>query len=626
MNRKQKKALARILITIALLILCGFLSPEGLLRLAAYLGIYLIIGGNILLKAFRSICRGRVFTEAFLMSVATIGAFLLAILTKSGDYFEAIAVMLFFQIGELFESWAVGKSRRNISQLMDIRPDTVHLETEKGLETMPSEEIAVGSILQVHPGERVPIDGEVVEGVSSLNTAALTGESLPRDVQPGDLVQSGTVNLSGLLRIRTTVPFSDSTASRVLALVENATARKSRSEHFIARFARVYTPLVCWLALALAIIPPFLSLLFTGTADFLSWLYRALTFLVISCPCALVISVPLTFFAAIGGASRAGVLIKGSNYLEALAKAGCVAFDKTGTLTQGVFKVQAVHPVGISGEDLLKYAAHAECSSFHPIARSLQTAYGQEICRADVQNIREESGYGVFATVHGKKVAVGNGRLMETMGLTPIVSRETGTVCHVAVDGRYAGYIVIADEIKPTSKAAIEQLHRMNVENTVLLTGDRPENAQAVAHALGIDRIKAGLLPEDKVKQMEKLLQEKKNGETVLFVGDGINDAPVLTRADVGIAMGGVGSDAAIEAADVVLMQDDPLQIPKAIRMARRCMAIVYQNIVFSLAVKLLCLLLGALGIAHMALAIFADVGVMVLAVLNATRALKINT
>ena len=474
MNRKQKKALARILITIALLILCGLLSPDGLLRLAAYLGIYLIIGGSILLKAFRSICRGRVFTEAFLMSVATIGAFVLAILTKSGDYFEAIAVMLFFQIGELFESWAVGKSRKNISQLMDIRPDTVHLETEKGLETMPSEEIAVGSILQVQPGERVPIDGEVVEGVSSLNTAALTGESLPRDVRPGDLVQSGTVNLSGLLRIRTTVPFSDSTASRVLALVENATARKSRSEHFIARFARVYTPLVCWLALALAIIPPFLSLLFTGTADFLSWLYRALTFLVISCPCALVISVPLTFFAAIGGASRAGVLIKGSNYLEALAKAGCVAFDKTGTLTQGVFKVQAVHPVGVSGEDLLKYAAHAECSSSHPIARSLQAAYGQEICRADVQNIREESGYGVFATVHGKKVAVGNGRLMETMGLTPIVSRETGTVCHVAVDGQYAGFIVIADEIKPTSKVAIEQLYRLNVNKIVLLTGDRP--------------------------------------------------------------------------------------------------------------------------------------------------------
>ena len=625
MNRKQKKALARILITIALLILCGFLSPEGLLRLAAYLGIYLIIGGNILLKAFRSICRGRVFTESFLMSVATIGAFVLAILTKSGDYFEAIAVMLFFQIGELFESWAVGKSRKNISQLMDIRPDTVHLETEKGLETMPSEEIAVGSILQVHPGERVPIDGEVVEGVSSLNTAVLTGESLPRDVQPGDLVQSGTVNLSGLLRIRTTVPFSDSTASRVLALVENATARKSRSEHFIARFARVYTPLVCWLALALAIIPPFLSLLFTGTADFLSWLYRALTFLVISCPCALVISVPLTFFAAIGGASRAGVLIKGSNYLEALAKAGCVAFDKTGTLTQGVFKVQAVHPVGISGEDLLKYAAHAECSSSHPIARSLQAAYGQEICRADVQNIREESGYGVFATVHEKQVAVGNGRLMETMGLTPIVSRETGTVCHVAVDGQYAGYIVIADEIKPTSKAAIEQLYRLNVNKTVLLTGDRPENAQSVSKELAVSHTEAGLLPEDKVKQLEKLLSEKRKGETVLFVGDGINDAPVLTRADVGIAMGGVGSDAAIEAADVVLMQDDPLQIPKAIRMARRCMAIVYQNIVFSLAVKLLCLLLSALGIAHMALAIFADVGVMVLAVLNATRALKIN-
>ena len=626
MNRKQKKALARILITIALLILCGLLSPDGLLRLAAYLGIYLIIGGSILLKAFRSICRGRVFTEAFLMSVATIGAFVLAILTKSGDYFEAIAVMLFFQIGELFESWAVGKSRKNISQLMDIRPDTVHLETEKGLETMPSEEIAVGSILQVQPGERVPIDGEVVEGVSSLNTAALTGESLPRDVRPGDLVQSGTVNLSGLLRIRTTVPFSDSTASRVLALVENATARKSRSEHFIARFARVYTPLVCWLALALAIIPPFLSLLFTGTADFLSWLYRALTFLVISCPCALVISVPLTFFAAIGGASRAGVLIKGSNYLEALAKAGCVAFDKTGTLTQGVFKVQAVHPVGISGEDLLKYAAHAECSSSHPIARSLQAAYGQEICRADVQNIREESGYGVFATVHGKKVAVGNGRLMETMGLTPIVSRETGTVCHVAVDGQYAGFIVIADEIKPTSKAAIEQLYRLNVNKTVLLTGDRPENAQSVSKELAVSHTEAGLLPEDKVKQLEKLLSEKRKGETVLFVGDGINDAPVLTRADVGIAMGGVGSDAAIEAADVVLMQDDPLQIPKAIRMARRCMAIVYQNIVFSLAVKLLCLLLSALGIAHMALAIFADVGVMVLAVLNATRALKINT
>ena len=625
MNLKQKKALARILITIALLILCGFLSPDGLLRLAAYLGIYLIIGGNILLKAFRSICRGRVFTEAFLMSVATIGAFVLAILTKSGDYFEAIAVMLFFQIGELFESWAVGKSRRNISQLMDIRPDTVHLETEKGLETMPSEEIAVGSILQVHPGERVPIDGEVVEGASSLNTAALTGESLPRDVRPGDLVQSGTVNLSGLLRIRTTVPFSDSTASRVLALVENATARKSRSEHFIARFARVYTPLVCWLALALAIIPPFLSLLFTGTADFLSWLYRALTFLVISCPCALVISVPLTFFAAIGGASRAGVLIKGSNCLEALAKAGCVAFDKTGTLTQGVFKVQAVHPVGISGEDLLKYAAHAECSSSHPIARSLQTAYGQEICRADVQNIREESGYGVFATVHGKKVAVGNGKLMETMGLTPIVSRETGTVCHVAVDEQYAGYIVIADEIKPTSKAAIEHLYRLNVNKTVLLTGDRPENAQSVSKELDVSHTEAGLLPEDKVKQLEKLLSEKRKGETVLFVGDGINDAPVLTRADVGIAMGGVGSDAAIEAADVVLMQDDPLQIPKAIRMARRCMAIVYQNIVFSLAVKLLCLLLSALGIAHMALAIFADVGVMVLAVLNATRALKIN-
>ena len=625
MNRKQKIALIRILVTVALLGSTALFSPGNGMRFFLYIMMYLIIGGPVLMKAGRSILRGRVFTEAFLMSVATLGAFLLAVLTKSGDYFEAIAVMLFYQVGELFESWAVNKSRRNIASLMDIRPDSAHLETEEGLCTLHPEKIPVGSIIQVQPGEKIPLDGVVTEGNSSLNTAALTGESLPVDVQPGSAVQSGVINLSGLLRIRTTQPFETSTASRVLALVENASSRKARSEHFIARFARVYTPLVCWLALALAVLPPLLMLLIQGHADFLPWLYRGLTFLVVSCPCALVISVPLTFFAGIGGASRCGVLVKGANYLEAMSKAKTVAFDKTGTLTQGVFKVQAVHPVEISVEDLLKFAAHAECASSHPIARSLQMAFGKEIHREKVQDIREESGYGVFATVDEKKVAVGNRRLMEKMGLQSDVSRETGTVCHVAVDGRYAGYIVIADEIKPTSKAAIEQLHRLDVENTVLLTGDRPENAQAVAHALGIDRMEAGLLPEDKVKQMEKLLMDKKNGETVLFVGDGINDAPVLTRADVGIAMGALGSDAAMEAADVVLMQDDPQQIPVAIRIARRTMGIVKQNIWFSLLVKGACLLLSALGITNMALAIFADLGVMVLAVINATRAMKIK-
>ncbi len=624
MNKKQKSMLLRILITVAMLIALALLRPEGAVRLGAYLAAYLFIGHDVLKKAWKGILNGQVFSETFLMGIATIGAFVLAILTKSGDYFEAIAVLLFYQVGELFESWAVGKSRKNIASLMDIRPDTANLETEEGqMEEVDPDEVEVGSVIVVQPGEKVAIDGEILTGFSSLNTAALTGESLPMDVQPGDRVQSGAINMTGVLRIRTTVPAGESTAARILDLVENATSRKSRSEHFIARFARVYTPLVCYLALAVAVLPPVFSLIFTGSADFLTWLYRALTFLVISCPCALVISVPLTFFSAIGGASREGILVKGSNYLEALAHTDTVVLDKTGTLTKGTFEVTNVMPVGMDADALLHLAAHGECASSHPISRSLQKAYGKDIDRNLVQNIREESGFGVCARVEGREVAIGNEKLMQKLGLSAPAVTEAATVAHVAVDGRYAGCILVADTVKPTAREAIRAMKEAGVARVVMLTGDRQETALQIASQLGIDQVESQLLPADKVEKMENLLKTRKSGAQVLFAGDGINDAPVLTRADIGVAMGGVGSDAAIEAADVVLMKDDPLHIAKAIRLGKRCMAIVWQNILFSLIIKVLFLLLSGMGMVNMGLAIFADVGVMVLAVLNATRALR---
>ena len=623
MTKKQKVMLIRILITAAMLLALKFIPLTGIPQLIAYLIAYLVIGYDILCKAGKGIVNGRVFDENFLMAIATLGAFFLAIWTKSGDYVEGIAVMLFYQIGELFQSYAVGKSRRNISALMDIRPDYANIERDGQLEQVDPDEVAVGSIIVVQPGEKVPLDGVVVSGSASLNTSALTGESLPRDVKEGDEIISGCIDMSGVLKIRTTKEFGESTVSKILDLVENASSRKSRSETFISRFARVYTPAVCAAAAVLGILFPLGRLVLGMEPQWTDWIYRALTFLVVSCPCALVISIPLSFFAGIGGASREGILIKGSNYLEELSDAKCVVFDKTGTLTQGVFEVTAVHHNEMDKDKLLEYAALAECASSHPISKSLQKAYGRPIDRDRVTDIQEISGHGVEAVVDGHKVAAGNGKLMTRLGIPFNECHSVGTIIHMAVDGQYAGHIVISDVIKPHSKAAIAALKRAGVEKTVMLTGDAKRVADEVAAELGVDEVRSELLPGDKVAEVEKLLARKSGKARLAFVGDGINDAPVLTRADIGIAMGAMGSDAAIEAADVVLMDDDPMQIAKAIKISRKCIGIVHQNIVFSLVIKFGCLALVAIGAADMWAAIFADVGVMILAVLNAIRALK---
>ncbi len=631
MNKKQKKMLIRILVSAALLGILNYLGnisilPQtGMLRFALYMVPYLIIGYDILKKAWKGIRNGQVFDEAFLMAVATIGAIILALYSGSGDYLEAIAVMLLYQIGELFQSYAVGKSRRNISELMDIRPDYANIERDGALEKVDPDEVEIGSIIVVQPGEKVPIDGMVVEGNSTLNTAALTGESLPRDVETGDEIISGCINESGVLKIRTTKEFGDSTVSKILDLVENASSRKSKSEDFITKFARVYTPAVVYAAIALAIIPSVVNLLMGNAAGWNVWIYRALTFLVASCPCALVVSIPLSFFAGIGGASNAGVLVKGSNYLELLSKTKIVVFDKTGTLTQGVFEVSGIHHSEISDEQLVEYAALAESASSHPISKSLQKAYGKAIDRSRVSDIQEISGKGVTATVDGHSVAAGNDKLMTALGVDYVSCHSVGTIIHLAIDGKYAGHIVISDIEKPHSKEAIRKLKASGVRKTVMLTGDSAKVAEQVAASLGIDQVYAQLLPADKVAKVEELLQEKSENEMLAFVGDGINDAPVLRRADIGIAMGAMGSDAAIEAADVVLMDDDPMQIAKAIRISRKSLRIVYQNIVFSIVIKLLCLLLVAVGVANMWIAVFADVGVMILAVLNAIRALFVK-
>ena len=623
MTKKQKVMLIRILITAAMLLALKFIPLTGIPQLIAYLIAYLVIGYDILRKAGKGIVNGRVFDENFLMAIATLGAFFLAIWTKSGDYVEGIAVMLFYQIGELFQSYAVGKSRRNISALMDIRPDYANIERDGQLEQVDPDEVAVGSIIVVQPGEKVPLDGVVVSGSASLNTSALTGESLPRDVKEGDEIISGCIDMSGVLKIRTTKEFGESTVSKILDLVENASSRKSRSETFISRFARVYTPAVCAAAAVLGILFPLGRLVLGMEPQWTDWIYRALTFLVVSCPCALVISIPLSFFAGIGGASREGILIKGSNYLEELSDAKCVVFDKTGTLTQGVFEVTAVHHNEMDKDKLLEYAALAECASSHPISKSLQKAYGRPIDRGRVTDIQEISGHGVEAVVDGHKVAAGNGKLMTRLGIPFNECHSVGTIIHMAVDGQYVGHIVISDVIKPHSKAAIAALKRAGVEKTVMLTGDAKRVADEVAKELGVDEVRSELLPGDKVAEVEKLLARKSGKARLAFVGDGINDAPVLTRADIGIAMGAMGSDAAIEAADVVLMDDDPMQIAKAIKISRKCIGIVHQNIVFSLVIKFGCLALVAIGAADMWAAIFADVGVMILAVLNAIRALK---
>ena len=623
MTKKQKVMLIRILITAAMLLALKFIPLTGIPQLIAYLIAYLVIGYDILRKAGKGIVNGRVFDENFLMAIATLGAFFLAIWTKSGDYVEGIAVMLFYQIGELFQSYAVGKSRRNISALMDIRPDYANIERDGQLEQVDPDEVAVGSIIVVQPGEKVPLDGVVVSGSASLNTSALTGESLPRDVKEGDEIISGCIDMSGVLKIRTTKEFGESTVSKILDLVENASSRKSRSETFISRFARVYTPAVCAAAAVLGILFPLGRLVLGMEPQWTDWIYRALTFLVVSCPCALVISIPLSFFAGIGGASREGILIRGSNYLEELSDAKCVVFDKTGTLTQGVFEVTAVHHNEMDKDKLLEYAALAECASSHPISKSLQKAYGRPIDRDRVTDIQEISGHGVEAVVDGHKVAAGNGKLMTRLGIPFNECHSVGTIIHMAVDGQYAGHIVISDVIKPHSKAAIAALKRAGVEKTVMLTGDAKRVADEVAAELGVDEVRSELLPGDKVAEVEKLLARKSGKARLAFVGDGINDAPVLTRADIGIAMGAMGSDAAIEAADVVLMDDDPMQIAKAIKISRKCIGIVHQNIVFSLVIKFGCLALVAIGAADMWAAIFADVGVMILAVLNAIRALK---
>ncbi|MFR0858953.1 MAG: heavy metal translocating P-type ATPase [Christensenellales bacterium] len=625
MNKKQKKMLTRILIAAAMLIALKLIPVTGILQLALYLVVYGIIGYDILKKAWKGILNRQVFDENFLMAVATIGAFALAIDERSGDYVEAIAVMLFYQIGELFQSYAVGKSRRNISALMDIRPDYANIERDGQMEKVAPDEVEIGSVIVVQPGEKVPLDGVILSGTSSLNTSALTGESLPRDAKEGDEVISGCINMTGVLRIQTTKEFGESTVSKILELVEDSSSHKSKSEAFISKFARVYTPAVCYGALALAILPPVVRLLTGNSAQWGEWIYRALTFLVISCPCALVISIPLSFFAGIGGASKEGVLIKGSNYLETLSQVKTVVFDKTGTLTQGVFEVSGVHHNEMEDEKLLEYAALAECASSHPISKSLQRAYGKEIDRDRVSDIQEISGKGISAKVDGHDVLAGNSKLMELNRIAFIDCHSVGTIIHMAIDGEYAGHIVISDVVKPHAKEAIERLKHSGVEKTVMLTGDTRRVAEQVAKDLGVDEVHSDLLPADKVAQVEKLLAAKGDKDKLAFVGDGINDAPVLSRADIGIAMGAMGSDAAIEAADVVLMDDDPMKIAKAIRISRKCIGIVYQNIVFALVVKFACLALGALGIANMWVAIFADVGVMVLAVLNAIRALRVH-
>ena len=626
MNKKQKKMLIRIIITTVMVIALNWIPATGILQLALYLAAYLIIGYDILRKAGRGILNRRVFDENFLMAVATVGAFALAIYSKSGDYNEAIAVMLFYQIGELFQSYAVGKSRRNISALMDIRPDYANVERDGKLEKVDPDEVKIDSIIVVQPGEKVPLDGIVTEGSSSLNTSALTGESLPRDVKQGDEIISGCINLNGVLKIRTTKEFGESTVSKILELVENSSSRKSKSENFISKFAKVYTPAVCYSALALAILPPLVQMLFLGqTAQWGVWIYRALTFLVISCPCALVISIPLSFFAGIGGASKEGVLIKGSNYMETLSQAKYVVFDKTGTLTQGVFEVSGVHHNEMEEKKLLEYAALAECASSHPISKSLQRAYGKEIDRNRVSDIQEISGHGIIAKVDGREVAAGNNKLMKKLNVEYQDCHKVGTIIHVAIDGKYEGHIVISDLVKEHSKEAIARLKKAGVKKTIMLTGDAKTVAEQVAQSLGIDEVYAELLPGDKVTKVEELLSAKSEKEKLAFVGDGINDAPVLTRADIGIAMGAMGSDAAIEAADVVLMDDDPLKISKAIGISRKCLGIVYQNIVFALVIKFGCLALGAVGVANMWFAIFADVGVMIIAVLNAIRALRVQ-
>lgn len=626
MNKKQKKMLTRIIIAAVMVIGLNMISLPEIPRFLLYLAAYLVIGYDILRKAGRGILNRRVFDENFLMAIATVGAFALAVYTGSGDYNEAVAVMLFYQIGELFQSYAVGKSRRNISALMDIRPDYANVERDGKLEQVDPDEVEIGSVIVVQPGEKVPLDGIVLEGTSGLNTSALTGESLPRDVKQGDEIISGCINMTGVLKIRTTKEFGESTVSKILELVENSSSRKSKSEDFISKFARIYTPAVCYGALALAILPPVVQMLFFGNAPtWGTWIYRALTFLVISCPCALVISIPLSFFAGIGGASKEGVLIKGSNYMETMSKTKYVVFDKTGTLTQGVFEVEAVHHNEMDEKELLEYAALAECASSHPISKSIQKAYGKEIDRNRVKDIREISGHGILAKVDGREVAAGNVKLMKKLGVEYKECHSVGTIIHMAVDGKYEGHIVIADIIKPKAKEAIARLKKAGVQKTIMLTGDAKAVAEQVAQSLGIDEVYSELLPGDKVTKVEKILAKKAEQEKLAFVGDGINDAPVLTRADIGIAMGAMGSDAAIEAADVVLMDDDPMKISKAIKISRKCLGIVYQNIIFALVIKFGCLALGAVGIANMWFAIFADVGVMVLAVLNAIRALRVH-
>ena len=626
MNKKQRTMLVRIIIAAVLMIALNFIPVTGWLRFLLYLVPYLVIGYDILLKAGKGIKNRQVFDENFLMAVATVGAIALALLERSGDYTEAIAVMLFYQVGEWFQSYAVGKSRRNISELMDIRPDYANVEKDGKLERVDPDEVEIGTVIVVQPGEKVPIDGTIIQGSSTLNTSALTGESLPRDAKEGDEIISGCINMTGVLKIQTTKEFGESTVSKILDLVENASSRKSRSEDFISRFARIYTPAVCYAALALAILPPLVRMAALGLpADWGTWIYRALTFLVISCPCALVISIPLSFFAGIGGASNAGVLVKGSNYLETLSQTKIMVFDKTGTLTQGVFEVNGIHHNELEDAKLVEYAALAESASSHPISKSLQKAYGKEIDRSRVEDIREISGNGVIARVDGVEVAAGNDRLMEYLGVPYINCHSVGTIIHMAVDGKYAGHIVISDVVKPHSREAIQTLKASGVRRTVMLTGDAHKVAEQVAGELGIDEVYSELLPADKVEKVEELLKTRSEKEKLAFVGDGINDAPVLRRADIGIAMGAMGSDAAIEAADVVLMDDDPMKIAKAIRISRKCLRIVYQNIVFAIGIKLICLALGAVGIANMWLAIFADVGVMILAVLNAIRALFVK-
>lgn len=634
MNRKQRNMLTRIVIALIMTVGLLFIDITGWLRLVSYLIVYLIIGYDILKKAWLGIIHGRVFDENFLMAIATVGAFALAIYEKSGDYLEAIAVMLFYQIGEFFQSYAVGKSRRNIAALMDIRPDYANIEQDGKIVKVDPDDVEVGQTIIIQPGERIPIDGVVVSCESSLNTSALTGESLPREVSSGDEVISGSINMSGVLKVRTTKEFGDSTVSKILELVEDSASHKSKSENFIAKFARVYTPAVCYGALALALLPPLFLIIFNGApvsfATFETWVYRALVFLVISCPCALVVSIPLSFFAGIGGSSREGVLVKGANILETLSKVKTVMFDKTGTLTKGVFEVNAYHgdhdqDITDSKAQLLEYAAIVESSSSHPIAKSLQQAYGHTIDRNRMSNVKEISGKGITAVIDGKKVAAGNEKLMSDLGLVPCHCKTAGTIVHLAIDGKYAGHIVLGDVVKPTSEQAISDLHKSGVTQTVMLTGDARAVADQTAARLGIDKVYSELLPADKVSQLEKILSQSKRDEKVAFVGDGINDAPVLSRADLGIAMGAMGSDAAIEAADVVLMNDDPMKIGKAIRISRKCLKIVWENIIMALGIKGICLILGIFGIVNMWLAIFADVGVMILAVLNAIRAMYVR-